>query len=123
MLEEVKELLRIEYGKDCGGIIMDYIYPKCEKCKELFEEDKTFNTYNDKYVCIYCYNKFIYNKCYRCAKMYEYCEGEFCKTCKNKCKVFCCICLIDELKGFQPQLTLMSSIIDVALERLNTENT
>ena len=55
--------------------------------------------------------------------MYEYCRGGYCKSCKNKCKVLCCICLVDELKGFDNQLKLMDDIIAVALDILNDENT
>ena len=92
---EVNEILKLEYGKDCGGIIMDFIYPKCEKCNELFHEDKIFDTYNGSYVCIYCYTKLQYRKCVKCILMYEYNKGIYCSSCRSNCKIYCKYCLND----------------------------
>ncbi len=119
-VNEVNEILRIEYGKDCGGIIMKFIYPKCEQCKELYHKDKIFDTFDDKYVCVYCYTKLRYRKCHSCVKMYEFCKTKYCKSCLGNCKVYCAYCLDDEYRKGFTSLKVLDSILQRANDIINS---
>ena len=112
MLEEIRDILSIEYGKDVGGIIMGFMYPRCECCKKLFTDENTFETFNDMHVCMYCYTKYLYKKCYNCSRMYRQGENAFCRSCMSPCRVYCSICLDKEYKrGFTAQNEI-SNLLD-----------
>ena len=117
IIEEVRLLLdsrMINNDKYVVEMILEYIYPKCEKCGDLFLEDKTYETFDGGYVCIYCYTKFIYKRCYTCRKMYHQITNTFCRSCMGSCRVYCSLCLdVEYRRGFIPNRQLIvSTIVD-----------
>ena len=124
MLEEVRIILdnrMLDNDKYVVDMIMEYVYPRCEQCGLLYEEDKTYKCFDDKYVCIYCYTKYIYKRCYTCRKMYEMNKNEYCRSCIGSCRVYCALCLDTEnRRGFTTRDNLaVSSIIDDIIHTAN----
>lgn len=106
MIEEFRRILdkaMINNDVYVVELVLAYLYPKCERCNELFPEDKTYETWDGNYVCIYCYTKFIYKRCYTCKKMYHQIDNAYCRSCLGSCRVYCSICLdVEYRRGFMP---------------------
>jgi len=98
MTDEVNDILKGYTCKDMIGIIMNFSFCKCRDCEKLFYEEKTFEMYDNTFVCIFCYKKERYSKCSRCDKMFNRIFNIYCNSCCNPCKIFCPNCLSDDYK-------------------------
>ena len=97
-MEETKEILRIEYGRDVMGIIASFLYPTCHRCKKMEEEEDMIELWNGLFVCIDCSMNFTYKKCSKCEMMYNFDTNIFCRSCLNSCRVYCSNCIDEDNK-------------------------
>ena len=125
MLEEIRIILdnrMLNNDKYVVEMIMEYVYPRCEQCGVLFEIDKTYECFDDNYVCIYCYTKYIYKRCYTCRKMYEMINNDYCRSCLGSCRVYCALCLDTEYRRGFTSRSLRTPTIDLIDDIIHTAN-
>ena len=94
-IEEMRIILNermINNDKYVVEEILEFVYPKCFLCKDLFNLEKTNLCYDDSYVCIFCFTKFIFKKCSTCKKYYQINKNVYCKSCMSNCRVYCLKC-------------------------------
>jgi len=129
MIEEVRIILDnllINNDKYIVEYILSYVHPRCIECKLLYKEEKTFELYNGRYVCIYCYKSINYKKCYSCNKMYKFKCNIFCSSCLGNCRIYCCNCLSIEYRteifGSRTISLIDDIILNVANRLINNGN-
>ena len=113
MIDEVKEILRVKYGRDVMGVIISFMFPQCEGCNTYYIMDRMFETYKKSYICMYCYTKLNYKRCQTCRKMFKYEDNVWCRSCQNNCRIYCRVCLLMEYRrGFSSSNITALDVID-----------
>ena len=94
-MEEVSELLNIllkNNDKHIVKIIMEYAYPKCCICKELFDKVYERMRFDEEEICVNCFIVIDWKLCKRCQNYYNIDNNIYCNFCNGQCRVYCQRC-------------------------------